>query len=77
MGGAEQRLRHCLTARTRRWAVGEFFYSAIDRPWFMQNELKVRRATVHWCSNCLRLLPMPVRCLQLSAPLCSALRCNA
>lgn len=41
MGPAEQRLRHCLTARTRRWAVGEFFYSAIDRPWFMQHELKV------------------------------------
>lgn len=42
MGPAESKLRHCLTARTRRWAVAEFFYSAIDRPWFLRNELKVR-----------------------------------
>ena len=41
MGPAESKLRHCLTARTRRWAVCEFFYSAIDRPWFLRNELQV------------------------------------
>lgn len=43
MGPAESKLRHCLTARTRRWAVSEFFYSAIDRPWFLRNELQVPR----------------------------------
>ena len=37
----ELALRRCLDARTRRWAAAEFFYSAVDRPWFMQNELKV------------------------------------
>ena len=40
-GEAELSLRRCLDARTRRWAAAEFFYSAVDRPWFMQNELKV------------------------------------
>ncbi|CAL5228881.1 g12095 [Coccomyxa viridis] len=39
-GEAELSLRRCLDARTRRWAAAEFFYSAVDRPWFMQNELK-------------------------------------
>ncbi len=41
-GEPELRLRRCLDARTRRWASAEFFYSALDRPWFMHNELKVR-----------------------------------
>ena len=40
-GEPELMLRRCLDARTRRWAAAEFFYSAVDRPWFMQNELKV------------------------------------
>lgn len=40
-GEPELALRRCLDARTRRWAAAEFFYSAVDRPWFMQNELKV------------------------------------
>lgn len=43
-GEAELQLRRCLDARTRRWAAAEFFYSAVDRPWFMQNELKVGRS---------------------------------
>ena len=38
----ELRLRRCLDARTRRWAAAEFFYSALDRPWFMRNELRAR-----------------------------------
>ena len=46
MGPAESKLRHCLTARTRRWAVSEFFYSAINRPWFLRNELQVRRRSL-------------------------------
>lgn len=37
----ELRLRRCLDARTRRWAAAEFFYSALDRPWFMRNEMRV------------------------------------
>lgn len=36
---AEEKLRHCLGARMRRWCIFEFFYSAIDRPWFMDNTL--------------------------------------
>ncbi|KAK9904239.1 hypothetical protein WJX75_007439 [Coccomyxa subellipsoidea] len=35
----ELRLRRCLDARTRRWAAAEFFYSGLDRAWFIQNEL--------------------------------------
>jgi len=80
MGGAEQRLRHCLTARTRRWAVGEFFYSAIDRPWFMQNELKARRDIVVCWSTIMKLSADAGKRLQPSShparriagtPLCS------
>ena len=41
-GESELQLRRCLDARTRRWAAAEFFYSAIDRPWFMRNQLCVR-----------------------------------
>lgn len=41
----ELRLRRCLDARTRRWAAAEFFYSGLDRAWFIQNELLV-------CSFC-------------------------
>ena len=35
----ELKLRHCLNVRTRRWAFFEFFYSAIDRSWFMSDGL--------------------------------------
>jgi hypothetical protein len=41
-GEAELQLRRCLDARTRRWAAAEFFYSAIDRPWFMRSQMAVR-----------------------------------
>ncbi|KAG2495072.1 hypothetical protein HYH03_006683 [Edaphochlamys debaryana] len=36
----EAQLRHCLSPRVRRWCMYEFLYSAIDRPWFMRNELQ-------------------------------------
>lgn len=39
-GLAEVRARHCLDARVRRFCAYEFFCSALDRPWFMRNELK-------------------------------------
>jgi hypothetical protein len=35
----EAALRHALNARARRWCMFEFFYSAIDRPWFMAGGL--------------------------------------
>ncbi|KAG2443833.1 hypothetical protein HXX76_002176 [Chlamydomonas incerta] len=35
----ELALRHSLNTRVRRWAAYEFHYSALDRPWFMRNEL--------------------------------------
>ncbi|EIE20316.1 hypothetical protein COCSUDRAFT_67577 [Coccomyxa subellipsoidea C-169] len=38
-GEPELKLRRCLDARTRRWAAAEFFYSGLDRAWFMQTEL--------------------------------------
>lgn len=41
MTTAEVSLRHCLSARTRRWVVAEFFCSTIDRPYFMRSELQV------------------------------------
>jgi hypothetical protein len=37
---AEQALRHCLSGRMRRWLMYEFHYSAIDRPYFLKNELQ-------------------------------------
>ncbi len=40
MGPAEVTLRHCLGPRTRRWAMYEFQYSALDRPYFMRSELQ-------------------------------------
>lgn len=40
MTAAEVALRHCLSARTRRWVAAEFFCSAIDRPYFMRSELQ-------------------------------------
>jgi hypothetical protein len=43
MTAAEVGLRHCLSARARRWAAAEFFCSAIDRPYFMRSELQVPR----------------------------------
>ncbi|GLC49109.1 hypothetical protein PLESTB_000183400 [Pleodorina starrii] len=39
MPAAEIALRHCLGPRTRRWCMYEFLYSALDRPWFLRNEL--------------------------------------
>lgn len=36
---AELALRHCLSSRVKRWAMYEFHYSALDRPWFMHNEM--------------------------------------
>ncbi len=39
MSEQEARLRHMLAPRPRRWIACEFFYSAIDRPWFMENPL--------------------------------------
>ncbi|GFR47546.1 hypothetical protein Agub_g9269 [Astrephomene gubernaculifera] len=39
MLAAEVALRHCLGTRVRRWCMYEFLYSALDRPWFMRNEL--------------------------------------
>ena len=45
-GEPELQLRRCLDARTRRWAAAEFFYSAIDRPWFMRNQLAVRPSPI-------------------------------
>lgn len=36
----EGALSHCLrSSRFRRWVTAEWHYSAIDRPWFMRNEL--------------------------------------
>ncbi|MEW5300816.1 MAG: hypothetical protein WDW36_003720 [Sanguina aurantia] len=40
MSAAEATLRHCLSPRVRRWAMAEWHYSALDRPWFMRNELQ-------------------------------------
>ncbi|GIL51183.1 hypothetical protein Vafri_7252 [Volvox africanus] len=39
MSAAEIALRHCLGPRMRRWCMYEFVYSALDRPWFLRNEL--------------------------------------
>lgn len=54
-GEPELALRRCLDARTRRWAAAEFFYSAVDRPWFMQNELKVSQSPleISCCPHCM------------------------
>ncbi|GAX80922.1 hypothetical protein CEUSTIGMA_g8357.t1 [Chlamydomonas eustigma] len=36
----ESALRHCLAShRVRRWCMFEFQFSALDRPWFLRNEL--------------------------------------
>ncbi|KAK9820084.1 hypothetical protein WJX72_005985 [[Myrmecia] bisecta] len=40
MNPAEERLRRFLSPASRRWAMYEFFYSAIDRPWFTRSELQ-------------------------------------
>ncbi|KAL2609387.1 hypothetical protein R1flu_027960 [Riccia fluitans] len=32
------RLTHCLSPKVRRWCMYEWFYSAIDLPWFARNE---------------------------------------
>ena len=36
---AERRVRHALGARVRKFCMFEFFYSALDRPWFMDNTM--------------------------------------
>eukprot|EP00955_Chlamydomonas_euryale_P010366 111405-Chlamydomonas_euryale.AAC.3 len=39
-GREESVLRHCLSSqRARRWCAFEFHCSALDRPWFLRNEL--------------------------------------
>jgi hypothetical protein len=38
MDPTELALRHMLSPRVRRWAMYEWFYCALDRPWFMRNE---------------------------------------
>eukprot|EP00887_Chlorella_sp_A99_P005777 scaffold1.g5777.t1 len=35
----EAQLRHCLAVPARRWCRFEFFYSALDRPFFMQTAI--------------------------------------
>ena len=45
-GQNEIRLRHCLDPRTRRWARAEFFCSALDRPWLVNNGVQ------ELCSHC-------------------------
>ncbi|KAJ7525358.1 hypothetical protein O6H91_17G047000 [Diphasiastrum complanatum] len=35
---AKAKLIHCLSSKVRRWSTYEWFYSAIDLPWFSQNE---------------------------------------
>lgn len=40
MSLSEGVLRRALTPKFRRWAMYEFHYSALDRPWFMKNELQ-------------------------------------
>ncbi|CAK9220289.1 unnamed protein product [Sphagnum troendelagicum] len=34
----QARLTHCLCPKIRRWCMCEWFYSAIDLPWFARNE---------------------------------------
>ena len=40
MRESEVRLRRMLGPRARRWALYEFFCSALDRPWLMRSELQ-------------------------------------
>ncbi len=55
---AEVVLRHCLgSPRVRRWCMYEFHYSALDRPWFLRNELLVGRgAPMGPCYKCYQAL---------------------
>eukprot|EP00240_Pyramimonas_obovata_P002136 CAMPEP_0118951764 /NCGR_PEP_ID=MMETSP1169-20130426/53689_1 /TAXON_ID=36882 /ORGANISM="Pyramimonas obovata, Strain CCMP722" /LENGTH=509 /DNA_ID=CAMNT_0006898895 /DNA_START=371 /DNA_END=1897 /DNA_ORIENTATION=- len=34
----QERLHHTLNPKLRRWCIYEWFYGAIDRPWFARNE---------------------------------------
>jgi hypothetical protein len=45
--GSESALRHIMSGGMRRWVLYEWLYPAIDRPWFMKNELQVSPAG--WC----------------------------
>lgn len=38
---SESMLRHMMSGGLRRWVLYEWLYPAIDRPWFMRNELQV------------------------------------
>jgi len=38
---SESTLRHMMSGGLRRWVLYEWLYPAIDRPWFMKNELQV------------------------------------
>lgn len=38
---SDSALRHMLSGGLRRWVLYEWLYPAIDRPWFMKNELQV------------------------------------
>ena len=40
MGDQEKCLRHCLTLRTRRWAMFEFMTPKIDEPWYHQGSMR-------------------------------------
>lgn len=41
---SESMLRHMMNGGVRRWVLYEWLYPAIDRPWFMRNELQVWRS---------------------------------
>jgi hypothetical protein len=46
LSAPEARLRHCLAGRARRWARFEFFYSAVDRGWFLDSTVSELAAHV-------------------------------
>lgn len=43
---SESALRHMMSGGMRRWVLYEWLYPAIDRPWFMKNELQVSEPDV-------------------------------
>jgi hypothetical protein len=46
---SESMLTHMMAGGLRRWVLYEWLYPAIDRPWFMKNELQVG---VKLCGGC-------------------------
>lgn len=44
---SELMLRHMMAGGVRRWVLYEWLYPAIDRPWYMKNELQVSHMTLH------------------------------